>query len=147
MSLTLQTSRDHQHVWPNLLESTSYLQPCDHKTGRTCSQKWVPTEQNGFLFNHMCTTPFSTKGLKKSLCDFTGSIFVQCENPVGTLRLSLWFQRTRDPLSQVKNHSGASSVKRASRRDLHTQRGEQRGHKATDLHQRENISTHFPPRP
>ena len=27
-----------------------------------------------FLFNH--TTPFSTKGLEKSLCDFTGTIFV-----------------------------------------------------------------------
>ncbi len=37
-----------------------------------------PTKR--FLFNH--TTPFSTKGLKKSLCDFTGTIFVQCENPV-----------------------------------------------------------------
>ncbi len=34
----------------------------------------------GFLFNH--STPFSTKGLEKSLCDFTGTIFVQCENPV-----------------------------------------------------------------
>ncbi len=33
----------------------------------------------GFLFNH--TTPFSTKGLEKSLCDFTGTIFVQCEKP------------------------------------------------------------------
>ncbi len=32
------------------------------------------------LFNH--TTPFSTKGLEKSLCDFTGTVFVQCENPV-----------------------------------------------------------------
>ncbi len=37
-----------------------------------------PTKR--FLFNH--TTPFSTKGLEKSLCDFTGSAFVQCENPV-----------------------------------------------------------------
>ena len=37
-----------------------------------------PTKR--FLFNH--TTPFSTKGLEKSLCDFTGTIFVQCENPV-----------------------------------------------------------------
>ena len=36
-----------------------------------------PTKR--FLFNH--TTPFSTKGLEKSLCDFTGTIFVQCENP------------------------------------------------------------------
>ncbi len=34
----------------------------------------------GFLFNH--TTPFSTKGLEKSLCDFTRTIFVQSENPV-----------------------------------------------------------------
>ncbi len=33
-----------------------------------------------FLFNPR--TPFSTKGLEKSLCDFTGTIFVQCENPV-----------------------------------------------------------------
>ncbi len=33
------------------------------------------------MFNH--TTPFSTKGLEKSLCDFTGTIFVQWENPVG----------------------------------------------------------------
>ena len=40
----------------------------------------VLTLQKGFLFNH--TTPFSTKGLEKSLCDFTGTIFVQCENPV-----------------------------------------------------------------
>ncbi len=37
-----------------------------------------PTKR--FLFNH--TTPFLTKGLEKSLCDFTGTIFVQCENPV-----------------------------------------------------------------
>ncbi len=37
-----------------------------------------PTKR--FLFNH--TTPFSTKGHEKSLCDFTGTIFVQCENPV-----------------------------------------------------------------
>ncbi len=37
-----------------------------------------PTKR--FLFNH--TTPFSTKGLEKSLCDFAGTIFVQCENPV-----------------------------------------------------------------
>ncbi len=37
-----------------------------------------------FLFNH--TTPFSTKGLEKSLCDFTGTIFVQCENPVMSWR-------------------------------------------------------------
>ncbi len=37
-----------------------------------------PTKR--FLFNH--TTPFSAKGLEKSLCDFTGSIFVQCENSV-----------------------------------------------------------------
>ena len=37
-----------------------------------------PTKR--FLFNH--TTPFSTKGLKKSLRDFTGTIFVSCENPV-----------------------------------------------------------------
>ncbi len=39
-----------------------------------------PTKR--FLFNH--TTPFSTKGLEKSLCDFTGTFFVQCENPVRT---------------------------------------------------------------
>ncbi len=31
----------------------------------------------GFLFNH--TTPFSTKDLEKSLCDFTGT---KCRNPV-----------------------------------------------------------------
>ncbi len=37
-----------------------------------------PTKR--FLFNH--TTPFSTKGLEKSLCDSTGTIFVQCENHV-----------------------------------------------------------------
>ncbi len=37
-----------------------------------------PTKR--FLFNH--TTPFSTKGLEKSLCDFTETILVQCENPV-----------------------------------------------------------------
>ena len=37
-----------------------------------------PTKR--FLFNH--TTPFLIKGLEKSLCDFTGTIFVQCENPV-----------------------------------------------------------------
>ncbi len=37
-----------------------------------------PTKR--FLFNH--TAPFSTKGLKKSLCDFAGTTFVQCENPV-----------------------------------------------------------------
>ena len=30
-----------------------------------------------FLFNHI--TPFSTKGLEKSLCDFTGTIFAQYE--------------------------------------------------------------------
>ncbi len=33
-----------------------------------------------FLFNH--TTLFSTRGLEKSLCNFTGTIVVQCENPV-----------------------------------------------------------------
>ncbi len=33
-----------------------------------------------FLFNH--TTLFSTKGLEKSLYDFTGTIFAQCENLV-----------------------------------------------------------------
>ncbi len=33
-----------------------------------------------FLFNH--TIPFLTKGLEKSLCNFTGTIFVQCENPI-----------------------------------------------------------------
>ncbi len=32
------------------------------------------------LFNH--TTPFSTKGLEKSQRELTGTIFVQCENPV-----------------------------------------------------------------
>ncbi len=37
-----------------------------------------PTKR--FLFNH--TTPFLTKGLEKSLCDFTGTFFVWCENPV-----------------------------------------------------------------
>ncbi len=37
-----------------------------------------PTKR--LLFNH--TTPFSTKGLEMSLCDFTGTIIVQCENPV-----------------------------------------------------------------
>ncbi len=37
-----------------------------------------PTKR--FLFNH--TTPFLTKGLEKSLCHFTGTVFVQCENPV-----------------------------------------------------------------
>ncbi len=50
--------------------------------------KWVLTWQEGFLFSH--TTPFATKGLrkvlskgfKKSLCDFTRTTFVQCENPV-----------------------------------------------------------------
>ncbi len=42
---------------------------------------WLLTLQKRFLFNH--TNPFSTKGLEKSLCDFTGIIFVlQCENPV-----------------------------------------------------------------
>ncbi len=39
-----------------------------------------PTKR--FLFNH--TTSFLTKGLEKLLCDFTGTIFVQCENPVFT---------------------------------------------------------------
>ena len=33
-----------------------------------------------FLFNH--TTHFSTKSLGKSWCDFTGTTFEQCENPV-----------------------------------------------------------------
>ncbi len=41
---------------------------------------WVLTEQKGFLVNHK--TPFLTKGLEKSLCDFTGTIYVLCENPV-----------------------------------------------------------------
>ncbi len=36
--------------------------------------------QKVFLFN--LTTPFSTKGLEKSLCDFTATIFAQCENPI-----------------------------------------------------------------
>ncbi len=46
------------------------MQLCDLRTWRVCSHH----RRN--RFNH--TTPFSTKSLKKSLCDFTGAIFVQC---------------------------------------------------------------------
>ncbi len=41
------------------------------------------TLQNWFLFNH--TTLFSTKGLEKSLYDFTGTIFTAWVNPYITL--------------------------------------------------------------
>ncbi len=44
-----------------------------------------PTKR--FLFNH--TTFFSKKGLEKSLCDFTRTVFVQCENPVVSERASV----------------------------------------------------------
>ncbi len=40
-------------------------------------QKWVLTEQKCEI-----TQLLSTKGLTKLLSDFTGTIFVQCENPV-----------------------------------------------------------------
>ncbi len=54
-----------------------------HKISRVCSHRG----RNGFSphKNGSCSvteTPFLTKGLTKSLCDFTGTIFVQCENPV-----------------------------------------------------------------
>ncbi len=52
-------------------------------------------QQRGFLFNH--TTHFS-KGLEKSKCDFTGTIFIQCENPVLTvkaIRRALFVVQTR----------------------------------------------------
>ncbi len=45
------------------------LQLCDHKTCRMCSQKG----RNGFS-PHKNMAPFSTKGLEKSSCDFTGTI-------------------------------------------------------------------------
>ncbi len=51
---------------------------CSHR-GRN---GFSPCKKGSFLFNH--TTPFLTEGLEKSLCDFTGTIFVQCENPVST---------------------------------------------------------------
>ncbi len=62
-------------------EQAFYVQLCgllcinvpSHKNGLSPKQK-------GFLWNH--TTLFSTKSLEKSLCDFTGTIFVQCGNPV-----------------------------------------------------------------
>ncbi len=55
----------------------------------TNAPKWQNAMQQRFILfkqgntkKRLSTTPFSTKGLEKSLCDFTGTIFVQCENPV-----------------------------------------------------------------
>lgn len=52
-------------------------QLCDHYLiCRMCSQRGRKGFSPSFLFNH------PTRGLKKSLCNFTGSLFEQCENPI-----------------------------------------------------------------
>ncbi len=59
----------------NTWQDTVFLQLCGHKTGRMCLHRGTngfSPLQKGFLFSH--TTTFSTKGLEKSLCDFTGTI-------------------------------------------------------------------------
>ncbi len=43
-------------------------------------QKWVLNKNGSCSITQ--PTLFSTKGLEKSLCDCTGTIFVQCENPI-----------------------------------------------------------------
>ncbi len=54
-----------------------------------------PTKR--FLFNH--TTHFVTKGIEKSLCDFTGTMFVESENPVLDCLLRCCFKTSLGCLS------------------------------------------------
>ncbi len=48
--------------------------------GRIVGEMGSHTVQKRFLFNH--TTPFASKGLEKSLCDWRGTMLAQCEIPV-----------------------------------------------------------------
>ncbi len=70
------TLRCVTYQWTTQNSPTRGSQKRSHVLVGSHLQKWFLL----FLFNH--TTPFSTKGLDKSLFDFTGTIIAQCENPV-----------------------------------------------------------------
>ncbi len=83
-----------------------------------CARIVVEISSAWFVFNH--TTPFSTKGLEKSLCGFPGTIFVQCENPVicefrrfllnSFVQTGLYFSNSDEDLSCFVLHAKTSSL-------------------------------------
>ena len=68
-----------QRFTKSTVQEGLFLRLGDHKTFRMCSDSSFSPDKTGFS---SITTLSLTKGLEKSLCDFNGTIFVQCENPV-----------------------------------------------------------------